>query len=615
MAKGDDLVLLEIDLDGATDEGLALAEKIRDLGKGLRIAGLVSGRAPGSGLAVLLSCRDVLATEESRLGPIPDRGAIREAVADLLRARGVRDDVLRRLFPSAGEEGGMTAGAALRAGLIDHQVEGRAAALVRLGVEPESAEVPVEPSREGRRTVTGEFKKPFLLPFEGEIDDISTQSVKRRVEQAKAAGADLILFEVDSPGGYVSSSMETGDYIFSLDIPTVMLIFKSAYSGAALVSLAGEEIIMSEGGVIGDCQPISIGAGGYTVLGEKLQSPLRAVFRKYAKRNGYSTLLAESMVTQEMQVDRATFADGTVLYVTPEEVADLEAVHGKATVEVVVPANKLLTMHGDEARDLGFTGRLVKDRAEALSRWGLTESDLTILEESWAEGTSRFLMGIKFLLFLVGIVSLWMELKTPGLGVPGAVAVIAFTLFFGASAVAGITSGLEVVLFLLGVALLALELLVIPGFGVPGIAGALLILVSLYMASVKYGLPSRDAPWQMDEFTNWLLYLVSTLVASVFGIWILAKIFPGTSFGKKMILAPAGPAGSLGLTGSGSVSGDRAKALVGARGKAETDLRPAGRIVVEGEPWDAVTEGDWITRGTDVEIVAVSGNRIVVKEA
>jgi membrane-bound serine protease (ClpP class) len=616
--NGVDLVLLEIDVASAPGAaGLELAKTVEGLTKRVRTVALIKGRAPGSALAVAFACAEIHATKEATLGPIPDEGPVRATVARQCRERELSHATFTRLL----EADGVGADAAAGAGLVDSVLESRAELRWKLELDAEGAVAPGDGPRiaqapGGRRTVRGRSERPFLLPFDRAIDDTLRASVERRIEEAKAAGADLIILEVDSPGGTVDASMKVGDLLFGLDIPVVMLVLKRAISGAALVSLAGDEIVMGEGGVIGDCQPIAISPGGYQVLGEKIQSPLRATFRKYAVRNGYSTQLAEGMITEQLAVERVTFADGKVLFLYPEEVEVAKEDHGEAVRrQPVLREGELLTMEATKARDFGFCGRLVANRAEALSRYGISEANLTILEETWAEQVSRFLLNIKFLLFIVGIMALYMELKAPGFGIPGAVALLCFALFFSASAIAGIATGIEVVLFLLGVGLLALELLVIPGFGIPGIAGVGMILVSLYMASVKYGLPSPDRPWEIEGFFDWLLKFGGAIIVSIFGILVLARLLPKTGIGRRIILAPAGPPGSQGLTGSGGVSTKLRSALLGKAGRALTDLRPAGRIEVEGEPHDAVTQGDFIDEGEAIEVLEVKGNRIVVRKA
>jgi membrane-bound serine protease (ClpP class) len=462
---------------------------------------------------------------------------------------------------------------------------------------------------------TGPYARAFLIPIDREIDDTLSASVERRVEEAKAAGADFIIFEVDSPGGMVSSSIDIGDLIFALEVPNVALILKGAYSGAALVSLAAGDIVMGDGAILGDCQPIIAGPGGIEVIGEKIQSPLRALFRKYADRNGYPRRLAEAMVTEQMEVRRVTFPDGTVDYLEPAEVVEEAKVRGEpVSSRVVVKAGELLTLHAREALENGFTGPLVRNRAEAFARWGLTEGRVTRLEESWAESVSRFLLSIKALLFLGGIVALWMELKAPGFGVPGAIAIICFALFFSASAVAGIATEIEIVLFLLGVLLLILELFVIPGFGVAGVAGIGLIVVSLYMASVKYAFPGGGRPFDLRNLGHFLLEFAAAFVGATVIAAFLARLLPRTWVGRRIILEPAG--GVATLTGSAvpASASALAAALVGRGGVALTTLRPAGRIEVDGEPFDALSEGDYIEQGSSITVLRAEGNEIVVKK-
>ncbi|MEN8149002.1 MAG: NfeD family protein [Planctomycetota bacterium] len=612
---GAETIVIEFEVTGAPASGLPLAGVVARISRDVRTVGIARGRVPGSALAALFECDPVYATEGARLGAIPRRGPIYDRIAATVRERKLDTSALREFLPSAEGEVGMTSARAKELGIVDMIVADRGETLEHLGVDPGTVEAKEPEVARGRRRVTGEFRRPYLVTFEGAIDDTRATSVKRRVEIALEAGADLLIFEVDSPGGLVSASLDIGNYVHDLDTPTIMLVLEQAMSGAALVSLAGDEIVMSASGELGDCQPIAIKADGYEVIGEKIQSPLRATFRKYAESNGYSTALAESMITQEMQVDRVTYADGSVFYLRPDEQARHVAEHGAIIDrETVVKKDQLLTMIGREAQELGFTGELVEDRAALLARFGLTEADLTILEETWAEETSRFLMGIKFLLFIVGILALYMEIKAPGFGVPGAIAIVCFALFFSASSIAGIATELEIILFLLGVGLLAVEVFVIPGFGIPGVAGAGLIVVSLYMASMTYGLPSSSRPWEGDALLSWTLSFGGSLLACFVGMLLIARFFPGTPIGKRMILAPEGDPGEQGLTGSGSIHGLEAAAIVGETGTAITDLRPAGRIDVNGEPWDAVTEGDWIEDGSKILVIEASANRIVVKE-
>ena len=618
-AKGPATLLLDIALDSADDEaGLALARAVAAAPDSLRIGVLVSGRAPGSAVAVLLAADRTFILPGAVLGPVPTEGPVRQRVVAATGERGIPLSRFRALL----EDAGVAGEEARRLGLVSEVCVSRAEVLAALGIDPSQAEerrpAPSGALKPAERDpkFAGPYEKVYLIPIDREIDTTLATSVERRMAMAIDAGADLILFEVDSPGGLVSASMDIGDLIFDCKVPTVMLIFKGAYSGAALVSLAGKRIIMGEGGIIGDCQPIAIGPEGYQVLGEKIQSPLRALFRKFAARNRYPVALAEAMVTEQMAVERVTFEDGTTLFLTPEEAEERIAEHGQVVSrKTIVTDKELFTIHAEEAFEFGFCKEPVKSRVAAFERLSILEKDVLRLEESWSEETSRFLLALKILLFFGGITALYMELKVPGFGVPGAIALICFALFFSASAIAGITTGLEVVLFLIGVCLLILEIFVIPGFGVAGLGGFVLLLVSLYMASVKYPFPTPERMWGASIPINWFYEFAAAGALSAIAAVLIARFLPKTEFGRKVILAPAGPPGSLGLTGSGSAVTDTLTSLVGRCGVAVTALRPAGRIELDGEPFDAVTEGDFLEHGTSVLVIRAEGNRIVVEEA
>jgi len=612
-------LLLDLALDSVDEKaGFLLARAVASAPEQLVIGVLVSRRAPGSAVAIVLATDRSFMLRGANLGPIPAEGSIRQRLAAAAGQRGVPLSTFRRLIDPAG----LAAEEARELGLISEVCVGRSEVLSILGIDPGLAKELQPAHHESRQSAPrnpqaqGPFEKVFLIAVDREIDATLATSVKRRVTEAIDAGADLILFEVDSPGGLVSASMDIGDLIFDCRVPTVMLIFKGAYSGAALVSLAGNVIIMGEGGIIGDCQPISIGAEGYQVLGEKIQSPLRALFRKYAGRNGHPIALAEAMVTEQMAVDRVTFEDGTVLFITPEEIEQQAAEHGKVVArKTVVTDEELFTIHAEEAFEYGFCGEPVKTRELAFERLSILEGDVTVLSETWAEKTSRFLLALKILLFFGGITALYMELKVPGFGVPGAIALICFALFFSASAIAGISTGLEVVLFLIGVSLLILEIFVIPGIGVAGLGGFVLLIVSLYMASVRYPFPTPERMWGPSIPIDWFFQFAGAAFLSLIAAIIITRYLPKTALGRQVILAPDGPAGSQGLTGSGSAVTQTLSRLVGQRGVAVTDLRPAGRIEVAGEPVDALTEGGLIERGATVIVLQARGNRIVVEEA
>jgi membrane-bound serine protease (ClpP class) len=210
------------------------------------------------------------------------------------------------------------------------------------------------------------------------------------------------------------------------------------------------------------------------------------------------------------------------------------------------------------------------------------------------------------------------EIKTPGIGVPGAIAVIALALFFWSSYLADLANFLEVGVFILGVLLLLLEIFVIPGFGLTGVAGIVLIIGSLVMAMIK--LPPPEVPGlglNLIMVRNALFTIVIVFIAFVPLAWAAVKFLPTAPVFRHLVLHPA--LAAAGDEWTASERGEREEALasrlIGASGTALTDLRPAGTALIAGRRLDVVTEGDYISKGEPVRVTDVQGNVHIVERA
>ncbi|MGQ0613063.1 MAG: NfeD family protein [Planctomycetaceae bacterium] len=496
----------------------------------------------------------------------------------------------------------------------------RLAAALVLAVAAAAADAP--PPR-------GPFRKIAVIALKeasGEAIDPSVKSsVLRRLREAEAQGADCVVFDIESYGGMVDSSIETGDEIFDLGarIHTIAYVSRRAISGAAMISLACREIVMSEAGSIGDSQAILMTADGFEVAPEKTQSVVAQTFRKYAKRNGYPIPLAEGMVRQEMEVvryrkpvDPADPSRGHVwVYFRSDDGDELPTERerqeqGLTDRELVSRAGELVMIHAREALDRGFCSRLEPNLDTLLASIRAPDGVVVTLDWNWAENASRWLISVRSLLFIVGLGSLYFALKTPGTGIPEALALISFGLFFGASALAGFAGSLELILFFAGVLLIVLEIFVIPGFGVTGLAGLACVLVSFALAA----LPEGDSPYSPGHYLFPMArdFFFGVVGAGVIGFFV-AKHLPKVPLFRGLTLAAAPAAGSL--TGSGTATArDREHPLLGATGVTETALRPAGKATLAGRRVDVVTEGGFLDEGTPVQVVAVRGNVVVVRK-
>jgi len=453
------------------------------------------------------------------------------------------------------------------------------------------------------------------------IDPSVKTSVLRRIEDAKEWGADCVIFDIESYGGYVTSSIETSQEILDLgrDIHTIAYVHRRAYSGAAMISLACREIIMSEAGTIGDSQSIYMGADGeMKVSPEKSQTTVAAEFRKFADRNGYPVALAEAMVRQEIEVFSYSRpvdledpgAGSKLVYFRADQLPDLLTVESERLTDqtVVVRAGELATFTAREAHLHGFASRLASDVTSVVEEISAGDAVVRTLDWSGVENASRWLLSIRTWLFLFGAVAAYIAFKTPGTGVPEAVAIILFGLFFGASAVAGFAEVWEIVLFFVGVALIVVEIFVLPGFGVAGFAGLLLVLASLALAAI----PPLDGIDDYGGTSGRLVDLASDFMLGALGatviMFFLARFLPSVPLFSRLSLA----APSAGAAMS-SHAPTAPSPLVGATGESESDLRPAGRARIDGAEHDVVTEGGYVPAGRRVRVIEVRGPVIIVR--
>jgi membrane-bound serine protease (ClpP class) len=242
---------------------------------------------------------------------------------------------------------------------------------------------------------------------------------------------------------------------------------------------------------------------------------------------------------------------------------------------------------------------------------GVPGSDVVTLEPSAPDRIVSVITGaaVTSLLVLVGLAALYLEITSPGFGVPGTIAIIAFLIIFLGGALLGTVGSLEIILFLLGIVLLVVEIFLIPGFGVTGISGIVFMISALVLSRQEFVIPR--VPWQWDIFLSNLRNVGFGFVGSLVLLVFLLRIFPRTPGLKRLILESNQDT----LAGYTVQSAESSALLTGRRGNAVTALRPAGKAEFEGEILVVETDGEFIEAGAPVEVIEVSGNRIVVRRA
>lgn len=482
-----------------------------------------------------------------------------------------------------------------------------------------------------------------VLPITGPIDQVTLWSVERRMKAVQEGAYDALVIELDTPGGEVEATLDICLRLKS-DAPanTVAWIHPKAYSAGTIIAMACREIVVSPGSVFGDAAPISVMPGlGLQPLPAaeraKFESPILDELDAAAAKRGDDQRLLHAFVVTEHElwlVERASdgarrFADRADLellgleplqnIVPPKDLAQrrpatptelpLTAADrgGWKILETIDGSSRLLVAQSDEAIRWGLATEIVKDDASLKSYFAA--NSIVRFPESWAETLVRFLVSWPIRIILIGIfvVALVIEGLHPGVGIAGGVAAAAMLLLVGAPALIGLAEWWEVVLVLAGIALIGVEILVLPGTGFAGITGAICVLVGL-VASF-----TGTDPTSAGE-RGALLTASTTTIAGVFVgailAWFASRWFRETALFRRAVLAT-----SVNATAEPVRRGMPKLPPNGTRCLADTDLRPSGRCEHQGEIFDAQSTGDYIPRGTAVRVVGRMGTSLIVERA
>ncbi|QDT02345.1 hypothetical protein K227x_07210 [Rubripirellula lacrimiformis] len=462
-------------------------------------------------------------------------------------------------------------------------------------------------------------RSAVIIPMHEDINSLSGAILKRNFQQAVESGVDVIIFDIDSPGGRVDVTFELMDMILEADnVETVAMIRRDAISGAALMALACDKILMKPGARLGDAGVIVLGLSGEFRYAEaKSRSMVAQRARDTATATGRPAVLAEKMTDKDMVVFTATHQEtGEVRYFSDKEWATLDDADQWEQGKPIREGGKemFFIANGERLVELGIADQTFNSQDEIAEILGVDPA-IETMAPTWAETFARLLNTgwITFFLIAIGLLALVVELSAPGISVGGLVSLLCFSLFFWSRFAAGTSGWLEVMLFALGLVFIACELFVIPGFGIAGLGGIVLLLGSLVMASRRVLIP------QNAEQLNGLGYDVVTVVgafcAFLVGLFLLSHYIgeiPGLSrlTLKPPVLADADAV--FAHNDPSSLPGWQ-QVEVGQVGQAVSPLRPGGRVQVGEIMVDVTTEGDFVESGTAVKIIGKQGARVIVR--
>ena len=466
----------------------------------------------------------------------------------------------------------------------------------------------------------------YVIDIRNEIGSGLGTYIGDGIQLAEEAGADAIVFDVDTPGGRVDSAVNIIRAIQETQIPTIAFVNRQAISAGAMISIACNQIVMTSGGTIGDSAPVNIQG---QEVGEKAISYIQGTIRATAERENRNPDIAEAMVDKELVLVK--LKDGQIIKLLPEEYATREE-EGEE-MEILCAQGKLLTLSTRQALEYRFADAQAETLTELLAQYQivdvagtkmplteeavmqrqreygfsevnrlktLTDARITKVRATLADKIVFFITNpfISSLLLSLGLLGIFIEIRSPGFGVPGLLGLICVGLFFGGHMLTRIDAGWAFLLFMLGIALIALEIFVIPGFGIAGILGIVLMLGSVFFVF--------DGAYNLRTAVLWLsisVILTSTLV-------ILAAFFlPEMRLFQRLALSTVMDT----EMGYHSSSSEDFQAYLGQSGTALTPLRPSGTARIADKRVDVVTVGDFIAQDSNVRVVEVEGSKVFVE--
>ena len=406
----------------------------------------------------------------------------------------------------------------------------------------------------------------WLIPIEGEISAATTSFVRTRIERANDEKPLAVVFYLDTPGGAVAAMQDiVGIILHQTSVPSLAVV-QNAFSAGALIAMSAERLAMLPGSSIGAALPILATPTGIAPVDEKFSSALRGEFRSVAEARGRNPQVAEGMVDERIEIP------------------------GLST------ATELITLTASQAVEHGIADIQAGTLQQALAEFGYGGVTVERLEPSLTERLGGFLAQplIAAALLVIGIGGLLIEIFSPGFGVPGAIGILALAAFAAATFVATPAGPFDMLLLIAGIVLLAVEVLIIPGFGVAGVLGIAMVIFAVVRIFEESSLP----------VLGYSALFGGVLLAVL--LWMLPNSRVASAFRLSTRLAtPSGP--STVYYASDHVG------LTGAVGTAMSDLRPAGVARFGNDRVDVVSEGDFIPVGSTLRVLRTEGNRVTVR--
>jgi membrane-bound serine protease (ClpP class) len=420
------------------------------------------------------------------------------------------------------------------------------------------------------------FRKVFIFTLHDEIGKPAERRVEKALAQARQQKVDCIVMQLNTFGGALDAADSIRTMLLNAPVPVFVWIEQNAASAGALISIACDSIYMKRGSTIGAASVVNQTG---ELLPDKYQSYMRGMMRATAEQTGRDPKIAEGMVTPNGYLP---------------DVGD---------------SSQIITMTTAEAIKHGYCNGEAATVEAVLEQAGVVNAKRVYLQLNWVDHVLAFLLHpvVNSILLLLILGGLYFELHTPGIGFPLFAAIVGAVLYFAPLYLEGLAANWEILLFIVGVLLIITEIFFIPGFGVAGVTGIVFAVAGLTLSLVSNHAFDFTFTAPLDVMYSLLRVLLIIGLAVALGVFFGGSLL-NSPLAKRIVLTDTQENQTAFVTGARALN-----ALVGKTAVAETVLRPSGMVSVDGETYDAITDGAFINKGGSATVIEVRGNYLVVR--
>jgi membrane-bound serine protease (ClpP class) len=437
-------------------------------------------------------------------------------------------------------------------------------------------------------------KLVYKLNIKEEITKATWRQTQQAFDAADSLGADVFLIHMNTYGGTVLDADSIRTKILQSPIPVYVFIDNNAASAGALISIACDSIYMRPGGSIGAATVVNQTG---EAMPDKYQSYMRSTMRATAEAQGKDTIIVGNDTITKWRRD--------------PKIAEA-MVDQRVYIEGLIDTGKVLTFTPTEAIENGYCEGTAENIPEVLKMVGVEKYRIVEYKPTFIEKIIGFLVHpmISGLLIMAIIGGIYFEMQSPGIGFPLGVAIIAAVAYFAPLYLEGLAANWEILVFIIGVILVVVEIFVIPGFGVAGVSGVVLMFVSLVLSLIN----NVNFDFEHVETGN-IGVAITTVIIGLFGGFIISLYL-----GNKLFSANSGLFRNLSLKSVQEVNDGFVcietglLELKGKTGVAKTVLRPGGKVLIEGEVFDAVALEGFIEKDTNIIVSKVEATQLYVEK-